>query len=369
MKLMIDCTPLSKGGGVQAAIAFLELLRVEAYVQWCAVIPENMRTVLPKSIEKDHRVFFYKKRGLFGILNLRCKLIEMERQFQPSVVFTVFGPAYFKAKCHHVIGFALPKLIYSSEKKLIWWTKNNFLFHFLRKILVRRADQWLVETNTVRIRLSQYVGIDLDKIFVIPNCVNPLLEYSESPSEDNSESKFKVFVPSAWYSHKNLDIIPYVAEVMNGMVKKRMFEFVLTLDPQSKEWAAIRTRSCQLGVSDMVVTVGVVPIEKLSIHYLNASCVYLPTSLECSTAVYPEAFFFKRPLITSDMDFARELCGEAALFVPPRDVNKTATQLLRLAEDRVLRDSLIVAGSYQLASRYPSSKIKFQQQLAALGVI
>ncbi len=67
--------------------------------------------------------------------------------------------------------------------------------------------------------------------------------------------------------------------------------------------------AARLGVRDSVRTLGTVPHADIARLYTLSDAVFLPTWLECSTATYPR----RSPqecLITSDLDFARELCSD-----------------------------------------------------------
>src|SRR5262249_21632696 len=160
--------------------------------------------------------------------------------------------------------------------------------------------------------------------------------------------------------HKNLEIVPEVAAAMRRLAPNLYFEFRFTLPPDSSQWQQISASAHDLGVGDRLTTLGVVRIDALPVAYRDAAAVYLPTLREVSTAVYPESFYFRRPLITSDMDFARELCGDAALFVPSRDAEVAASRLVELSASPELRARLVAAGERQLASAYPTPAEKFE---------
>jgi glycosyltransferase involved in cell wall biosynthesis len=119
-------------------------------------------------------------------------------------------------------------------------------------------------------------------------------------------------------------------------------------------------------MGDRITSLGVLPLEALGRAYAAASLVFLPTLREASTAVYPEAFHFRRPLVTSDLDFAHELCGDAAAFVPPLDPIATARTITGIAADRAWAERLIDAGERQLAAGYPSPARKLEMQLNLL---
>jgi hypothetical protein len=60
-----------------------------------------------------------------------------------------------------------------------------------RRILFRRADHIVVETETARRRLAHRVGIDRARIWVIPNNPNVLLERLLEPPE-RADGRFNI---------------------------------------------------------------------------------------------------------------------------------------------------------------------------------
>lgn len=365
MKLLVDCTPLSCGGGVQVATAFLANLRERPDVVWRAVAPTSLRPLFPVMVAADARVTFVSKRSHLDRIRLRSKLLKIERAFSPDVVFTVFGPPYFRAQARHVIGFALPHLIYEPDGPLGSLTIWHRMRDWLQGVMFRQADHLVVETETVRARLSRCLGIPLSKISVIGNSVNPLL-LRDAAADDAPPGGFGFLIPSAYYRHKNLEITPAVAAAIRRIDPDLDFEFRFTLEASSGSWRAITGEAERLGVADRLVTLGVLPLEDLARAYREASAVFLPTLREASTAVYPESFHFRRPLVTSDMDSARELCGDAALYVSPLDAERIAAGVVKLARSPDLRARLVAAGATQLSRRYPTFEEKFAMQLKLL---
>lgn len=370
MRLLIDMMPLSAGGGVQVAVAFLEQLLRHAsagsgQISWRALAPQHLRAALPANAAADTRVQYARKNSPYDLLLASRRLRTLERSFDADVVFTVFGPAYFKARAPHVVGFALPNLIYRRDEAA---SPLISLKDSLKRALVRRADHHVVETELVRDRLSRCLGIDLQRISVIANSINPLLgEYAPVPPP--IAGKFSILVPAAYYRHKNLEILPSVAAALGALQPHAAFEFLVTLDRSSREWEAISHTARQMAVGDRIRTLGPLPLAMLAAAYQKASVVLLPTLREASTAVYPESFHFERPLITSDLDFARSLCGEAALYCDPIDASSFARALALLIDDRAtgaVRRALVENGRRRLATAYPSAEEKFVQQTALL---
>jgi glycosyltransferase involved in cell wall biosynthesis len=331
-------------------------------------VPTQMEAALPPEILADPRIILVTKGSPFNRMGLHKTLMAIERAFAPDVVFTVFGPAYFRARAPHVVGFALPYLIYERDGPIPAATPVERLGDWLRCVMLRQADHLVVETQTVRDRLARRLRIDPTQISVIGNSVNPLLvRHAEAAS--TPLGSFNFLIPSAYYLHKNLEIVPRVAAALRGLDPDLDFAFRLTLKPDSAHWQALAEQARQLGVADRLINLGVLPLEDLAHAYREASAVFLPTLREASTAVYPESFYFKRPLVTSDMDFARELCGDAALFVAPLAPEEIAFRLIGLVRSPAMRMRLVKAGVQQLSRTYPKAKDKFAMQLAILGAV
>jgi hypothetical protein len=111
--------------------------------------------------------------------------------------------------------------------------------------------------------------------------------------------------------------------------------------------------------------IGAVPHERLGDLYRSGSAVLVPSWVESFTAVYPEAWHFGLPVVTSDLDFARDLCGAAALYAPPERPEAFAHQLVRALTDEAARRALDAAGRARLAA-LPDWDRRLALYLAAL---
>jgi glycosyltransferase involved in cell wall biosynthesis len=365
MKVLADCVPVLTGGGVQVAIAFLSGLRGQSEIEWSAVLPSQVLKALPQDLAADRHIIAVGRRSQLDRLWLTDRLHRIEREAAPDAVFTIFGPPFFRSRAPQLVGFALPNLIYKRDALMPRAALKDRLGDWLRCRLFRRADHLVTETETARQRLAQRLDVPLSRISVIPNSVNPLLKRPAGLDAPRL-GPFAVLVPSAYYWHKNLEIVPIVAAEMRRRDPGLDFVFRFTLDPGSPEWIALAGSAQTLGAGSHITTLGVVKITALASAYAAASAVYLPSLREVSTAVYPESFFFRRPLVAADMDFARELCGDAALFVPPRNAAAAAEQLVELAHSEALKARLIAAGERRLAEAYPAPATKLQMQLDLL---
>jgi glycosyltransferase involved in cell wall biosynthesis len=89
-------------------------------------------------------------------------------------------------------------------------------------------------------------------------------------------------------------------------------------------------------------------------YYTACHALCLPTLLESFTATYVEAMHFRRPILTSDLDFAHAVCGDAALYFDPWSPESIRSAIERLRVDSALADDLVARGSARLARLFRS---------------
>ncbi|GMV83487.1 MAG: hypothetical protein AMXMBFR7_46710 [Planctomycetota bacterium] len=372
-RILIDATQVVVGGGIQVALALLEhasqSTEMEFHAATSAEVNAQMsdatRSALASSRTLTHQSSVFKR-----IREIGTSLPNIAKEVKPDLVFTVFGPAYWKFEGTHISGFALPKLIYPVEQYLRepWpWTKAAAcLTSALKAWACRQADAWIAETDTVRKRMHEFLGFPLDRIEVIRNSFSASfarnLSISRRPEPTNV---WTILVPSVYYSHKDLERVPETARLLQDAGQEN-FSFRFTIPKDSSSWRAIKGMAMDFGVGDRLYTVGAIPHERFSELYLSSDVVFLPTLLECSTAVYPEAFLAEKPLVTTDLDFARELCGHGALFFEPRSAVDAATALMEVRSSANTRTRLIEGGRMALKKNYPSPSEKWQEQVRVM---
>ena len=105
---------------------------------------------------------------------------------------------------------------------------------------------------------------------------------------------------------------------------------------------------------DHVLNVGPVCQSLLGAYYRGCDALFLPTLLESFTGTYVEAMYFGVPILTSDLDFARHVCGDAAIYFNPWDPGSIKDAILRLRSDSDLRRELVNRGRERLRAEFKS---------------
>lgn len=385
MRILFDCSNLKTGGALQNGLSFIKMAMHDNRHEWYIAVSYELSKQVPSEWE-DKFAFFKRLSPLKNIIdynNLRKKMLKIESTIKPDIVFSMFGPAYWRPTTVQVSGFAIPYFLYPDVD--IFYTTKGFqrtkllLKHFLllklKKYLFCKSDYLVAETDTVKKRAASHLGFPENRIFVAHNSFSPIFKDEMQKASNQKVSYaseendiFRLLIPSAWYWHKNLEIIP---EVSFHLKKLGFFDFKfrLTIPDNSAAWRNIFAKSVRNGTDKNLETAGMVPHKMLLNEYAKCNAIFLPTLMECSTAVYPEAMAAGRLIITSDLDFAHEVCGTAALYFNPLNPIEAAEKIYLAIKNPELCKSLIAQGYKQLKSKFPSPEQKYENQVKILEEI
>lgn len=239
----------------------------------------------------------------------------------------------------------MPQYIYTDSPYYSFLSlKEKVIHHFKRifhlKSFMNSADIYVTELWDVSRKLQEILP---DKeIHTVTNTYNQVFEnHYLSPNLLSAFDGITLLTISAYYKHKNLEIIPDTISILKKKYPDFKFRFVLTLDEN-------QLKIDDINIKSHIEFIGRVNIEDCPSLYQQADFMFLPTLLECFSASYPEAMVTDTPILTSDLPFARSICGSAAEFFDPMDPEDIADKIYSLAQNPVRRDELVKAGQLQL---------------------
>ncbi|HXJ93639.1 MAG TPA: glycosyltransferase [Terriglobia bacterium] len=168
-----------------------------------------------------------------------------------------------------------------------------------------------------------------------------------------ARSPFTFLCLAQYYPHKNLEVLVEAMKRLPSFTR-RPVRCLLTIQPDQHRGARrLLRRIAHERLDNVLVNIGPVTGARLGDVYRSADAFVLPTLLESFGRTYLEAMRFGLPIVTSDRDFARHLCGEAALYFDPLDAASVARNMARIAEDRELAARLIAEGR-SIVQRVPA---------------
>jgi len=363
MKILINSTNSLKGGSLQVALSYVrEFVKFTDNEYYFFIAPEANSQINKKEYPENFHFFPFSHHITSIVKRIATiRLMDrLEKEIQPHCVITPFGPSYWTPEHPHLVGFGRGYYIYPESPffrniNTSLTVKIKFLKVIHRYFFRANSDYCYVESEDARKRLSLFLGRDLSNIYVLPNTYHPAFNLPTTPIRNflppRRKNEIRLLTLSAYYPHKNLEVIP---EVLNFLKKKSdlCFAFILTIDNETFN----RKFSC---CKNNIINLGPIPIDLCPKLYEESDIMFLPTLIEIFTASYPESMKMKKPILTSDLSFAREICGDAAGFFNPSDPEEIADMIIRVVQDHDYRKSLIHKGESRLIDfETPESRVR-----------
>jgi glycosyltransferase involved in cell wall biosynthesis len=104
-----------------------------------------------------------------------------------------------------------------------------------------------------------------------------------------------------------------------------------------------RARGIDVPANEIVLA-GFVPPDEMGALYRNAAMLVLPTLTESSSMPVLEAMVAGCPVIASDIGVHREIAGDAAIFVEPRDTEMFTREIGTMLDDGAHRHAYAARG-------------------------
>lgn len=351
--VLINASNLRFGGGVQVASSFINDLMtldncIDAFVT--IIVSDEVCSNLIYLENENLKIINFSEISIFN----KFKFCFFNRF---DCVFTVFGPSYYLFRTKfHLTGFALPWMIYRDNEiflKYSFFKKMKVrLFHFLKKSFLELNDGYVVEAMHVKKKLSEYLKLGTRDVHIVSNCCSDVFlkkECWEKVEYNKKEGFYYISYISRDYSHKNIDILPYVAK---ELIKSGIFvKFLVTLTKSEYE---SKTKDFKIHCDN----VGLLKLNQCPSLYDISDAVIFPSYLECFSAMPIEAMVMKKPLFASDRYFVKEFCGQYPFYFEPSSFLSIANSIKD--NEKVLGK---VMDNSTVSSRYFSSLSRTKEYL------
>ncbi len=171
---------------------------------------------------------------------------------------------------------------------------------------------------------------------------SPLRQYADN---------FKLFYLTRYYPHKNIEILVDLCDRYRDDLRGTTIFITVAGDQHPavrRLLAAVREKNLEA----MIVNLGPLPQSELAAYFRRMDGLLMPSLLESFSGSYLEAMHYGAPILTSDLDFAREVCGEAALYFDPWNPASIRDTIIRLRDEPGLSGNLSRLGREQAAGRF-----------------
>lgn len=315
MRIIFNCINNVVGGGVQNSANFIANAVKDADAEYFFMVSPSVNNILQSWGIQHERIVVFEDRK--KIISTQIRVCKIEKEFSPDLVYTMAGPSFVFFKSFHVLGTSNP---YITHAKLRAFFLDKSFFQGLKKIVLAKGmglitrvsgNHFVFQTPTSRLGFCKKFFCSESKTALVPNAIGPdfMANMDEYKPWDGIAGWKTVLCPSAYYAHKNIEILFKVARILkhDGDCKIR---FVFTIDSGSFDRLAKKYPD----VLDMVSNVGPYNYSDALSIYRKADAVVLPSLLETFSTVYIEAMALGLPLFVPREDFAEDICGEYGIY-------------------------------------------------------
>jgi glycosyltransferase involved in cell wall biosynthesis len=361
MRVAIIAHALRNGGGISIGKNTIAVLRKLAPSnEYFISIPANLGYEEICDGLPDHQVSIFDHNS-----NLACryiyeavKLPKIITEFNANIVLCLGNVAIKGIDAQQILLLHNAYYVYDYNnlgRKIKIKEKILFLLQRYRfRSDLKRVHLLICQTKTMMRRVSaayNYRG----RSEVIPNAVSiEQLDKDENYkfpiSVTGARQERRLFYLTSYYTHKNIESIVDLFDKKRDAL--RDYVVILTFDPACNgEAIRLMEKINKIGLSDKIINVGPLSQRELAQYYTQSYALFMPTLLESFSSTYIEAMHYGLPILTSDFDFAREICGDAAIYFDPWDNDSMIDAITSVSAKR---DTLIGNGYDRLHQCYMS---------------
>lgn len=367
--VLLDLSSIKSGGGAQLALNFLDAVNGGRFGLRIGLVLISDGFPFPNRLQGTYAVAVAPSSVPSRILHEYLELPKLVRDHRITHVYTFFGPGLPRMPgLRRVVGVAYPTLVNNDS---VYWRHLSKGFYLKKKVQdalrVRRlqlADHLIFETSIME-RRARSRGIVRGGSSVLSP--TPTAFLASSPAPSLAKHGARVLFLADPYPHKNLWRLP---EVLGALEREKLpVRFLLSMNRETFLGACPSAAAIPADRIDRYFTfLGRLSPDRLQAAYDTCNVVGNISDLESFSNNYMEAWLTGRPILASDRDFARHICGESALYVEPHDPASLLAGLRRLARGEVDTAAMVRAGQEALA-RLPTmdQRLKLLAEIIAPG--
>ncbi len=351
MIFLINTSNLKIGGGLQVADSICKQLNKFTQHKFVCVVSSEL-SYLKNIVEGINvEVVSYNIKNnistlIFGRDTFLDELVEKKKV---DAVLTVFGPSRWIPKVPHLCGFARAQLLLKESPyyRMIGW-KEKIIYKIWTWAFKRSSKIFYTENPYISKMLPGQIGEDIS-VYSVTNYYNQIFDEPDKWGKKYKLPSFDGITCLAIGNtgdHKNLKITYDVASVFAEHYPQSLIRFVLTITRE----AFIKMVPCfdDEIINRHYIFLGTIDVSECPYLYKQADIMFMPTLMECFTATYPEAMRMGVPIVTTDLEFARGLCGDAACYYSAVDAEAAAEAIYKVSTDKKYASQLVQNGKKQL---------------------
>ncbi len=341
MRISLYCRDLKASGGRSVGIGLIGALARQPQVhEITAFVPHDpgYEALGGGSVRLEVADPRQATRHVLEHRTLGPRLVETRQ----DVVFMMGNLGFARPPCPQAVYIHNPWFLYPESSA--WrrcsvrdWVHRRVRNRFIVRGL-RRSRAVVSQTPVMLERLHRLRGIPYERLALIPNSVTSAAEGVAAEGEAvgrirQTAHRIRLLCVARYMTHKNLEVLLGVADRLLAAGRRDVGLFI-TVEPGHGPGARALLAALAEGGRDQVLhNLGEVPMAEVAACYGAVDALILPTLLESFSSTYVDAMRAGVPVLTSDLDFARTVCGAAAGYFDPESPGSIVEALTTLEQD------------------------------------
>lgn len=343
-KVYVNLVPIMSGGGLQNAINLITGIS-ETIDNKDDYIFITRSTTLEEILEEKKLSYIKIKNTFFSRLKFELLFFVNKKR---NLIFTLFGgKPLFTFKNFTISGCAYSNLFYPEIDFWGYLPKHNKAFKKIKDLyryfLVKSSDVVVFETDTLKSRAIKLKNFDASKTFVVKMAVSKLVA---DAGEKNKNSDFtkdivnkrKILYLGSGHPNKRQHLLINLIKEMKLI--NNNFIFITTMQKNSYSDVVLKQIK-EEGLEGYLLNLGTIDTKDAGKLIKECDAIINIAALESFSNNFIEAWTLRKPLILTNEDWAKDSCGNSALYINPTDSVESAARIVELLNNQKLQENMV----------------------------
>ena len=321
VSILVNGISAKLGGGKSILVNFLSLLyESNDKEQFIVVVPPDKEYL--KYAKENIRIVPVKNSYFSLVVFYFSTIRQIVKKYKVSLIFNL-ADFIIPVATKQVYLFDWPYAIYPDSVAWARMSMKERLFRKFKLFLIRRYIHLpvllMAQTAVAADRLKKIFSVN--NIEVVPNAVSiDNLTGGRYKDFKLPKERIKLLYLTKYYPHKNIEIFLPLARIIRD--EKLPYSIIITInESQHINAKKILETLKKEKLDEIVMNAGHVEMEHVPSLYQQCDALLMPSLLESFSGTYVEAMYHNKPIFTSDIDFAKVVCDDAAFYFDPLEAN------------------------------------------------
>jgi glycosyltransferase involved in cell wall biosynthesis len=361
-KLYINLVPIVSGGGLQNAINFLLNLDLDKLNFNKTIVIIRNNAVLQKICNDNSYEYIVIDNTFFARLKYEIFFFMDKKS---SMIFTLFGTKpIISWGSKTITGCAYSNLFYP---KIDFWEylsplKKSIkrLKDFYRYQNVMSSDVIIFETELLTKKAVEEFSFSKEDSYTVKMSVSSIVKKGEKFIDFNiQKNRFNILYLGSAHPNKRQHLLP---KIVKSMIEDGLnnFCFLLTMDEKNNYTKELLNSISKMHLESYIVNLGPVDNYKVANLIEQSDAIINIAKLESFSNNFVEAWQMERVLFVTDDEWAKDSCGDGAVYLDIYNHTSIALSIKNTMESKEFYSSTVKRGIEQLNS-YPNPREKILQ--------